>query len=145
MGKQILGFILSLMAAFFTIQLVEKLGHAFYPPPPGLDYNNPDPNIINTYFEQIPIGSLIFVVLAYVLGSIAAGITLRVFNAKGIAITGSLLALFLTLAGLINLLLLPQHPAWFWVLSLIAFAPATYLGIRLGSKFKIDPEAPMPN
>jgi len=36
----------------------------------------------------------------------------------------------LTLAGIANNLMLPP-PVWFWVLTVIVFLPATYLGARL--------------
>ena len=80
-----------------------------------------------------PLGMLLVVVIGWVLGSFAGGFVTTWIGRQSSLSRTLVLGGLLTLAGILNNLMLPP-PVWFWILSLIGFLPATYLGARLAPK-----------
>jgi hypothetical protein len=121
--RNVLAVIAGLVGGFVVIMLVEMLGMAIDPPPPGLEPEE--------LMRQIPVGPLLMVELAYALGSLTGG---AVATKLGVANEHPWLALIvgivLTAAGISNLVMLP-HPTWFAVLSTLTFVPLAILGARL--------------
>jgi hypothetical protein len=124
--NQILRNVLSVIAGLFAgavvILLVETIGMAIWPPPPDLEPAE--------LMQQIPLGALLMVELAYALGSLTAG---GIASKLGVAKPPRLaviVGVVLTLAGASNLVMLP-HPLWFAVLSTLTFVPLALLGARL--------------
>ena len=69
--RWLLGVLLGLVAMFVVIMGVEYLGHALYPPPPGL--NPLDTADLGAIMAQQPVAALSFIVAAWVLGTLAGG------------------------------------------------------------------------
>jgi hypothetical protein len=131
MGRRILAIVVGVIVGGIVVFAVESISHLIYPPPTGVDMN--DKEAMKAYVAMLPIGALLFVLLAYVLGSLAGGWAAAKFardsNLRLSMTVGAVLLLF----GIMNLVMIP-HPLWFAVLSILVFLPAAYLGGKLGAK-----------
>jgi len=133
MGRKILAVVAGVILAGIVTYAVQAIGHKVYPPPEGLDMKNME--AMKAYVSTLPTGALLFVLIAYVLGSFAGG-----WLATKIART-SQIHLPLTVGGvqlffgIINLTMIP-HPMWFAIASVIVFLPAAYFGGKLGAPAK---------
>ena len=81
MGRTILGAVAGLVTAVLTIMLVELLGQAVYPPPPGLD-----PKVTADMAQIIamqPFAALLFVVAAWTIGAFDGGFVAALIARKG--------------------------------------------------------------
>lgn len=122
--KSIVAVILAIITGSFSIFLVQRLGHTLYPMPNDLDFNNKE--AIRMYLSTAPFGSLIMVIVAWLTGSIVAGITGSLYDRsekqKISIISGGILMAF----ALINLISIP-YPSWMWI-SLLVFVPGAWIG-----------------
>jgi hypothetical protein len=114
--------------AFVGIALIQSIGHQMYPPPEGIDPT--DREAFAEIVAQMPVGTLLMVLLAYGLGTfagawLAARLAGRWFYAM-------LVGGVMMLAGVSNLVAIP-HPWWFTVLGIVTFLPCAYLGGRLAA------------
>ena len=85
---------------------------------------------VRALLADAPPGALLVVALGWVLGSLAGGFVSTWISQRSPVVHALILGGLLTLAGIANNLMLPP-PVWFWVLTVIVFLPATYLGARL--------------
>jgi hypothetical protein len=119
-----------MVVAGLAITVIEFLGSKVYPPPLGM--NPEDPASVRAAMALMPPGALLFVLLGWIVGTFAgAWVTARMAYRSPITHGLVLGALFLA-GGIVNMLLLP-HPVWFWILGVMVFLPAAYLGARLGA------------
>ncbi len=128
MLRTVLAVVAGVVAGGIVVALVQQLGHLIWPPPAGLDVT--DPEAIEAYLESVPAAAILFVALAWAVGSLAGGwIAARISSPCSLSaalIVGGVLMAF----GLLNLISIP-HPIWFWVVGLAVFLPAAYAGGRL--------------
>ena len=68
MGKNIIAGITGVVIAVALVWVVEKVGHAVYPPPPDLNFADPD--AMRAYIETVPLGALLFVAAAWFIGTL---------------------------------------------------------------------------
>jgi hypothetical protein len=130
MLRSVLGIIGGLMAGFWLILGVEKLGNRFYPPPPGLDLSKPEVVIEFMKSHPTPTGLLVFVLLAWAVGTfVGAGIAARIAGVAKIR-HGMVIGVLFLLASLNQMSMFP-HPTWFWIAGVVEFLPVAYLGARL--------------
>lgn len=126
--RRIATVLAGLVAGVIVILAVEAIGHVAYPVPAGLDLSDPDQ--IRRLAESAPVGALLVVVLAWASGSFVAGLVAGLVapseRERHAVVTGILLML----SGLLNLLLVPGHPLWFWILGLAVFVPGSWAGAR---------------
>ena len=131
MGRSALAVILGVAAGVVVIFIVEYLSHMVYPPPAGL--NMQDPEVLKTLLANASIGALLLVALAWAAGSFAgswlAARVARQSQLRCALIVGGLLMI----AGISEMLMIP-HPIWFWVLGTVVFIPVAYLGGRLATR-----------
>lgn len=131
MGRNILAVIAGVILAGIVTYAVQTVGHQVYPPPENLDIKNLE--AMKAYVATLPMGALLFVLLAYVLGSFAGGwLAAKIARSSQIHVpltVGGVQLFF----GLINLLMIP-HPLWFAIAAVIVFLPAAFLGGKLGVK-----------
>jgi hypothetical protein len=124
MARNILAILVGLISGIVAISLLEMLGHSLFLPPetmPGGAADGQD----EAFFELVSSSMLIAILGAYILGSFMAGLVC-VFIGKKIELS-ILVGALLTIAGVINLSMLP-HPVWFVAGSLIVYAPMAWLG-----------------
>lgn len=135
MIKSIVAALAGLVAAFIVIYLVELLSHALYPTPQDFDYRKP--GALEELIEKAPTGSLVFVIVAWALGSFVGGVVASLVAPAKPMGHAMVVACILMFAGLINLIALP-HPVWFWIIGLAVYLPFAYLGSKFVIKSRID-------
>lgn len=131
MGRRILAVVAGVIFAGIVIYVLETIGHQVYPPPADLDTKNLE--AMKAYIATLPMGAMLFVLLAYIVGSFAGGwlaVKIARTSQMHVPLTVGGVQLFL---GIINLVMIPQ-PMWFAVASVIVFLPAAYFGGKLGVK-----------
>ena len=135
MGRMLLGAVLGLVVAFVTIMLVEFVGLQVFPPPPGLDPRSTAD--MAALLGGMPVGALLFVVGAWVLGAFAGGlVAARVAGANRPRVAAVLPAL-LVMAGVVAMILqMPGHPAWMAVAGLLLPIPAALAGAALAARMR---------
>lgn len=129
MGRKILAVVAGVILAGIVVFAVQAIGHRVYPPPEGLDTKNIE--AMKAYVATLPMGALLFVLVAYVLGSFAGGwLAAKIARTTQmhVPLTVGGVQLFF---GIVNLLMIP-HPAWFAVASVLVFLPSAYFGGKLG-------------
>ena len=128
MAKSILAVLAGIVVGGGVVGIVEYVGHMIYPLPEGLNAN--DPEALKGYISTAPIGALLFVIVAWALGSlVGGGLATRLAGQSRLLhamIVGAVLMLF----GIANMLMIP-HPIWFWALGLAVFLPSAYFGGKL--------------
>jgi hypothetical protein len=112
--RSVLAVIVGMLVAFVLIAMVEMLGMRVYPPPAGMDPTNLES--IKAAMARVPLGALLFVLLAYTVGSVAGGWVAARFAPSARMMHAMIVAALLFGAGLMNLMTIP-HPTWFWVVS----------------------------
>lgn len=128
MIRSLLGVLAGLVLAMAVIFAVQSVGHAFFPPPPGLDPR--DREAFEAAVAAMPVMALIVVLIAYAIGTFAgAWLAATIVGSPFIAF---LVGGVLTLAGMSNVLAVP-HPTWFIVCAVLVFLPSAWLGSRLAS------------
>lgn len=128
MLRPILVALLALVVGAIGIGLVQGLNFVLFPPPPGLDFN--DPVQLEAIMEQMPLGALLMVELSYALGCLLAGAVVgRLAGPHRMTVAG-VVGLLYTLAGFANLASVPT-PLWLAVLTTVTYIPACLLGARL--------------
>ena len=129
-GKAILGTVAGVIVGGIMVGFSEKIGHSFYPPPEGLDFN--DPVVLKELIATLPVGAFLFVLLAYGLGAIAGSITGGLIGGRNAAvIAGAILCLF----GFMTLLMIP-HPIWFGPSVLVVNGLGTILGLQVNKAIR---------
>ena len=118
-----------MLLAFAVIVIVEMIGNALYPLPPGVDPKNPES--IARAMRNVPAAALIVVVIGWTAGALlgswlAARIARSVWPA---VIVGALVVC----GAVANMLTIP-HPLWMWISSLVLVALVTLAGAGLGSR-----------
>ena len=125
MLRKILFIIVGILSATVFIYIIESLGHLVYPPSEDLDLKNPD--TIKSIMKDVPAGALLFVLLAYALGSFFGGLITAIISKSSKVINAIIVGIVLLIFGLINLLIIP-HPVWFTVVSILLYIPCAYIG-----------------
>jgi len=127
--KRLIGVILGLVAGMIVVALIEGLGHALWPPPPGTDLR--DPEQLKALLPTLPIGALASIVAAWALGSFGGGwmaATIARSPREGLAVGFILMCM-----GVLTMVQIP-HPLWMWVMGVVLPLPAAWLGAQLRPK-----------
>ena len=123
--KLIAAVFVGLMIGVIVIFIIETLGHSLYPPPPGIDLTNSD--AMAEIIQQAPVGALLFVILAYAIGSFVGGAVTHLIGRFPKQIDALITGLILLIFGAYNLINIP-HPLWMVILGLLCFLPSAYFG-----------------
>ncbi|MGB7201803.1 MAG: hypothetical protein WBD16_05995 [Pyrinomonadaceae bacterium] len=130
MGRKILAVIVAMIVAVGIISIVQ-MGNSMVVMPPSQDVMN-DAAKLRDYMTTLPITAYVVVIIGYVIASFAAGFIVTKM-ARQVS-TGTTLPIvvgvLLTLAMVLNLVMLPGQPLWFAVLCLLSFIPLSLLGHR---------------
>ncbi len=121
--RAVLGGVGGLLAAVVVIAGVQALNFVLFPPPPGLDLE--DPAVMATILDVLPTGALVMLELSYALGSVVGGaVAMRIASSWWPPIA---VGVVLTLLDVANLMSLP-HPWWLAALTLVTFVPGAVVG-----------------
>lgn len=131
LARNILALLAGAIVAIVVIGLVQTAAHFLYPPPPGLDYNNPE--VLKKVMMEAPVGALLMVLLSYFAGTFIGSWVAARLAADAPARQAYLIGGMMLISGLMNLFAIP-HPLWFWVGSIAAFVAAAWLGGKTGAR-----------
>lgn len=124
-----MGVVAGIVVAFLCVFAVEMIGHGLYPPPAGLDINNPADQA--RVMDAMPFAAKAVVLLAWFLGALAgAWVANRI---AGRSVAGWVVALVAIAAGIATMLTIP-HPAWMWAGGIALPLLGAWLAHRLGAK-----------
>ena len=133
MLKNILSVIAGIMVAFMLFGGIEKLSHQIYSLPKDLDPN--DSEVMKVFMSQIPVGALVMILLAYIVGSFGGGLITGLIASEKRTQMGITTGVVLLILGISNLIMIP-HPLWFSIASILLYVPAAYAGVLLSFKLK---------
>lgn len=125
MGRNIGAGIAGVLVAMLSVWLVQKIGHAVYPLPAGMDLN--DIEAMKTYVAKLPIGALLFVIASYFIGTTAGTCAACAIGTMLPRIYAFLIGCLMLVATAMNVMMIP-HPAWFIVAAVIAIVVGAWLG-----------------
>lgn len=130
MIRNILAVIIGIVLGILTIGLIESIGHNLFPVPQDIvqTAENQDTEAL---FALISPQMLLFVLLAYLLGSFFGGLITSLISKRIMSsiITGGVIML----GGVINLFMIP-HPMWFILVSFVVYIPFAFIGGLLAMK-----------
>lgn len=131
MLRKILAVVIGMLVGAMVVALIDMLGHTVYPFPEGLDMD--DSAAVAAYLAGAPLGAMLFVVLAWVMGSFVAGAVATLICNDGKSVYALICGVLLLIAGITTLLMI-AHPTWMWIVSAFAYIPPAWLGYRLARK-----------
>ena len=125
MGRNIAAGVVGIIVAFTLVLIVEKIGHAVYPIPEGLDFA--DPVAMGEYMESVPLGALLFVAAAWLIGAAGGTCAACAIGRARPWIFAAVVGGLVFIAASVNLFMIP-HPIWFSVLGLVGILIGAGLG-----------------
>ncbi|MBP6597385.1 MAG: hypothetical protein KA187_02375 [Arenimonas sp.] len=128
MVRSILAVLAGILVMGVAVAGVQWLGHALYPPPPGIDPRDHDAMV--ALISTMPVMALAMVLVAYAFGSFLGAYTaslISVRHKRGVAVIVALVMLALVV---MNFVLIP-HPSWMVVVGVLIPAPFALLAWRL--------------
>lgn len=136
MGKNIAAGVAGVLVAMGLVWLVEMIGHAVYPPPPDIDFSDPD--AMRVYIGTLPIGAFLFVGGAWFIGTLGGTLAACHFGSAAPKIYAMVVGGLMLVATATNLALIP-HPLWFAILGVVGVIAAAWLGMFLSSGSDAEP------
>lgn len=130
MLRGILGIVVGLVAGVLMTFVAQLAGHMIYPPPPGMDLN--DPALLQAFMEQVPMGAKVGVLVAWALG-IFVGSTVAILVAQRQSWAAWVVSVVLFAMALYTMTVIP-HPDWMlWAATLgtlVSAIAAAYIFAR---------------
>jgi len=130
MSRNVVAIFVGVIVAVIIVFTVEWIGHSLFPVVVNPDYN--DPEGLAELVKSLPIGALLFVPLAWFLGSLCGGVV-AVFVSKDHAlIMASIVSAFILTAAIATLMAIP-HPLWLVILGIGSIILSPIIASRIGS------------
>ena len=125
MGKNIGAGLAGVVIAMLSVWLVQKIGHAVYPPQADIDLN--DIEAMKAYVATLPIGALLFVVASYFIGTTVGTCIACTIGTMLPRIYALLIGCLMLVATTMNVMMIP-HPTWFILAAVVAIVVGAWLG-----------------
>lgn len=129
MIRKIAAGLAGLVVAMILVWLIEKIGHAIYPPPANLDIGDAD--AMRAYVDTLPVGALLAVAIAWFLGSLGGTFTACRLGPARPLVYALVVGGIMFAGAAFNLTVIP-HPIWFSILGVLGIFAGTWLGMTLG-------------
>lgn len=146
MMRHIISTVVGIAISVAVVSLVQFLGHMVYPPPAGMDPNDPDS--IAKFVKDLPVGALLFVVAAWQLGSFSGAFAASWLMARGgdapVSIIPAVIVGLTILAATLYMLSLISHPLWMMIAGVILPLPLAWLAAVAVNRSKQPDQAPIP-
>lgn len=124
MIRDILAALAGIAIAVLIVFIATELNHTVYPPPPELDFSDPD--ALRPYIATLPIGAFLLLMGGWVVGTFVGSVIAgRIGTAKPWVYPAIVGGLVFT-ATVANLLAIP-HPLWFSITALIGIVASAWL------------------
>lgn len=115
--------ILGLVIGMLVVMGIETLSHILYPLPFAPTIEN-----LQEYTSQIPLGGMLLVLLAHLLGGFAAIFTTLKLGKK--KLPAYIITVFFFAATVYNLFIIP-HPVWFTITDVIVILMGMFIAFKL--------------
>ena len=125
--RKVVGVIVGMIAGGTLVGMVEGLGHVLFPLPEGVDATSIES--LKANMDKIPLGSMLFVLLGWAVGSVA-GSAVAVWISRSSIVPGLITGGILMAGGIANMAMLP-HPVWFSVAGCLVFLPSAWVGAQM--------------
>ena len=132
MTRKIVAVVAGTVVAFGWVALLEAIGHAWYPPPAGLDFHNPEH--LKVYAATVPLAALWWILGAWFVATFAGG-WLAAFIARESPAHFASIVGALVLAVMIAKLVVIPHPVWFSITAIVAIPLAAAAAGAMGNAF----------
>ena len=129
--RSIAAVLAGFVAASIVMMLIETInGRVFFPELGKAAEGVTDRERLRALLATAPVGALLVVIVAWILGGVTGGWTATRLSVRRTAVHGLVVGALLTAAGVANNLMIPP-PLWFWIASLVVLIPAAYFGARV--------------
>ncbi|MCP1301863.1 hypothetical protein NK356_22055 [Chryseobacterium sp. S0630] len=132
MLRRILAVLVGLITGSVCITVVEKIGHALYPPPAQAEAGGME--ALKVYVEQAPFMALFFIIIAYALAAIVSGFVASKISNNGKYTAAAICGIIFLLMTIYMMASLPS-PIWFWILGILVWG-LVFVGHKLALKTK---------
>lgn len=129
--RSVLAVLAGVAVAAIVVAIVEAISTLVYRAPPGL--NLADAAAMREFIRDLPAGAFVFVLVGWALGTLTGAWTAARIANRSHLVHGNIIGTLLLGTGVANMLMLP-HPAWVWVIGVIAFVACGYAGGRLAAR-----------
>jgi len=130
MFRNLGAIVIGVITAFGTVMLVDKIGHMVYPPPPGLDFTNPD--AIRPYLATLPIPAFLFILASSVVAAFVGTFIACCIGTANPRIFGAAVGGIVFAASVANFIAIP-HPLWLSLATLSGIILSTLFAMRLAA------------
>lgn len=128
MIRKIAGVTFGAIIAIALITVVQMIGHAVFPVPPGIDLG--DPASVATMMFEVPAGALLFVILSYVIGAFGGGMLAALVARETPMLYAAIVGGLILVGTAVNLFSIP-HPTWFAVSAIVGIVATVLVTGRL--------------
>ena len=135
MARRVFAFVLALIGGVITVAVVESISSAMHPFPAEFDQTDMDQ--VRQFVASLPALAFVLVLLAHLLGALAAGFIFRFVARDNWRPAIWILGGFFTFFGVMNLIVIP-HPHWFSILDTLIYVPSVLCGFSLASRVASD-------
>lgn len=128
--RNVIVVLAAMVAGTIVIYAIEQLGHSIFPPP-KIPTETTLANIdaaLELYFENMPVGALLVVGLAHLIG-VAVACWIGFKFARESRMPGLIVGVLYLLFTIVNLLSFP-HPLWFIILDIALVVAAIFIPMR---------------
>lgn len=132
--KRISSVVLGLFAAIAMISAFEAIGNHLHPLKAPVDPK--DTQAIAELMSQMPLGAFLWLLLGYVVGSLAGGLIATYVSGRQNFVPPIVVGILLTAGGIVTLVSIP-HPMWFVIVSSFCYVPFAWFGYLLMRKASV--------
>ena len=119
--RTFLAVVAGTIAAFTFAGMIESIGHQVYPPPKHLDLS--DPAQLRTLIESLPLGALLFVLVAWIGATFVGGVVGALLDRTRAVVVSAFVGGFVLAVTIATLVLIP-HPAWMSISGVVGIVLA---------------------
>ncbi len=124
LGRHVLAVLAGAVAGMLAVTAVQAVGHAIYP---VVNFEGADAAALEKLIAALPVGALLFVVLAWLAGGLLGGYTATCIAPGRSLMPAITVGMFLLAATAATLFAVP-HPVWMTVAGFIVPLPAALAG-----------------
>jgi hypothetical protein len=128
MLKNVGANVVGIVVAFLTVMLIDRVGHMWYPPPPGLDFSDPD--AIRPYLATLPVGAFLFILASSVAAAFIGTLVACHIGTANRLLFGGVVGGIVLAATIANFIAIP-HPLWLALGTIAGIVLSTWFAMRL--------------
>lgn len=125
---KILPTLSGLATAVIVIMAMEFLSSKIYPPPSGIDFQ--DPVALKAYVNSLPVTAFLLLLTGYALAAFLGGLVIKKVAKNNARRPVIILGIILTIFAVMNMISIP-HPLWFVIINLLIYIPFALIGHNL--------------